>query len=118
MSRYSTRIAGMHLKDVHVDQAKASKAAGASYHEATRGKFTVWTEPGRGDIDLAAALGALPHHLTAGSLSKSTCPRPDKPRVHENFRSLDCQAVRPGCIYRQSLTFKRFQRESIYEQYF
>jgi inosose dehydratase len=50
----------MHLKDVHADQVKSSKAAGASYHEATRGKFTVWTEPGRGDIDLPAALGALP----------------------------------------------------------
>jgi inosose dehydratase len=60
MSRYSTRIGAMHLKDVHADQAKASKAAGASYQEATRGKFTVWTEPGRGDIDLPAALGALP----------------------------------------------------------
>jgi inosose dehydratase len=60
MGRYAARIAGMHLKDVHADQVKASKAAGASYHEATRGKFTVWTEPGRGDIDLPAALGALP----------------------------------------------------------
>ena len=76
MGRYSTRIAGMHLKDVHADQAKASKAAGASYHEATRGKFTVWTEPGRGDIDLPAAFGRFPHHLTAGSLSRLTCPRP------------------------------------------
>jgi len=60
MSRYSTRIGAMHLKDVHVDQVRESKAAGASYHEATRGKFTVWTEPGRGDIDLPAALATLP----------------------------------------------------------
>jgi len=50
----------MHLKDVHADQVRESKAAGASYHEATRGKFTVWTEPGRGDIDLPAALATLP----------------------------------------------------------
>jgi inosose dehydratase len=60
MSRYSARIGAMHLKDVHADQVKASKAAGASYHEATRGKFAVWTEPGRGDIDLPAALAMLP----------------------------------------------------------
>ena len=60
MSRYSSRIGAMHLKDVHADQVSASKAAGASYHEATRGKFTVWTEPGRGDIDLPAALATLP----------------------------------------------------------
>ena len=60
MSRYSTRIGAMHLKDVHADQVRESKAAGASYHEATRGKFTVWTEPGRGDIDLPSALATLP----------------------------------------------------------
>jgi inosose dehydratase len=60
MSRYASRIGAMHLKDVHADQASASKAAGATYHEATREKFTVWTEPGRGDIDLPGALATLP----------------------------------------------------------
>ena len=60
MSRYAERIGAMHLKDVHADQVSASKAAGATYHEATRERFTVWTEPGRGDIDLLGALAALP----------------------------------------------------------
>jgi inosose dehydratase len=60
MSRYANRIGAMHLKDVHADQVSASKAAGATYHEATREKFTVWTEPGRGDIDLPGALATLP----------------------------------------------------------
>ncbi len=60
MSRYANRIGAMHLKDVHADQASASKAAGAAYHEATRERFTVWTEPGRGDIDLLGALATLP----------------------------------------------------------
>ena len=60
MRRYANRIGAMHLKDVHADQVSASKAAGASYHEATRGQFTVWTEPGRGDIDLPGALATLP----------------------------------------------------------
>lgn len=61
MTQYSDRIGAMHLKDVHLDQADAAKAAGASYHDATRsGRFTVWTEPGRGDIDLLAAIDALP----------------------------------------------------------
>jgi inosose dehydratase len=60
MSRYAKRIGAMHLKDVHGDQVSASKAAGATYHEATRERFTVWTEPGRGDIDLLGALAALP----------------------------------------------------------
>ncbi len=60
ISRYAERIGAMHLKDVHADQVSASKAAGATYHEATRERFTVWTEPGRGDIDLLGALAALP----------------------------------------------------------
>jgi inosose dehydratase len=60
MSRYAGRIGAMHLKDVHADQVSASKAAGATYHEATREKFTIWTEPGRGDIDLPGALATLP----------------------------------------------------------
>jgi inosose dehydratase len=61
MSQYSDRIGAMHLKDVHVDQAEAAKAAGTSYHDSTReGRYTVWTEPGRGDIDLVGAIDALP----------------------------------------------------------
>jgi inosose dehydratase len=60
MSRYAGRIGAMHLKDVHADQASAAKAAGASYGEATRERFTIWTEPGRGDIDLLGALATLP----------------------------------------------------------
>jgi inosose dehydratase len=60
MSPYAERIGAMHLKDVHADQVSASKAVGATYHEATREKFSVWTEPGRGDIDLLGALAILP----------------------------------------------------------
>jgi inosose dehydratase len=60
MSRYANRIGAVHLKDVHADQVSASKAAGVTYHEATRERFTVWTEPGRGDIDLVGALATLP----------------------------------------------------------
>jgi inosose dehydratase len=60
MSRYASRIGAMHLKDVHADQVSASRAAGATYLESTREKFTVWTEPGRGDIDLLGALETLP----------------------------------------------------------
>jgi inosose dehydratase len=51
----------MHLKDVHIDQAQAAKAARTNYNDSTRsGRFTVWTEPGRGDIDLDGAISALP----------------------------------------------------------
>ena len=60
MREYADRIAAMHLKDVHLDQAAAAREAGVAYHQATRVDFTIWTEPGRGDIDLLGAVDALP----------------------------------------------------------
>jgi inosose dehydratase len=60
MSRHADRIAAIHLKDVHLDQAAQAKAAGADYDGATRGPFHTFTEPGRGDVDLMAAIAALP----------------------------------------------------------
>ncbi|GAB2586491.1 sugar phosphate isomerase/epimerase family protein [Microlunatus antarcticus] len=60
MTDYADRIAAVHLKDVHLDQAHAAREAGADYTQATRVDFTVWTEPGRGDVQLEKAIGALP----------------------------------------------------------
>jgi len=60
MGRYAGRIAAVHLKDVRLDQAAAARAAGADYSGSTRGPNQVWTEPGRGDVDLVAALATLP----------------------------------------------------------
>jgi sugar phosphate isomerase/epimerase len=60
MADYADRIAAMHLKDVHLDEAERARAADADYIAATVRDFTVWTEPGRGDVDLLAALDTLP----------------------------------------------------------
>ncbi|TDO51593.1 inosose dehydratase [Kribbella sp. VKM Ac-2527] len=60
MTQYADRIAAVHLKDVHLDQAQAARDADANYFEATVTQFTVWTEPGRGDVDLLAAIDSLP----------------------------------------------------------
>lgn len=60
MADYASRIAAVHLKDVHVDQVVRSKQAGSGYFQATTGGSHLWTEPGRGDVDLAATLAALP----------------------------------------------------------
>lgn len=60
MAEYADRIAAVHLKDVHLDQAQAAKDADANYFDATVHKHTVWTEPGRGDVDLLAAIATLP----------------------------------------------------------
>jgi inosose dehydratase len=60
MADHADRIAATHLKDVHLDQADEARAADADYMVATVRDFTVWTEPGRGDVDLLAALDTLP----------------------------------------------------------
>lgn len=60
MGDYADRIAAVHLKDVHLDQAARARDAGADYDQATRADHTVWTEPGRGDVDLLGAIGILP----------------------------------------------------------
>ncbi len=60
MNRHADRIAAVHLKDVRLDQAAEANAAGADYTGSTRGPHQVWTEPGRGDVDLVGALATLP----------------------------------------------------------
>jgi len=87
MTQYSDRIGAMHLKDVHIDQVAASKKAGASYHESTREGFTVWTEPGRGDIDLSGAISALP-----ASFSGWIVVEVDVPEAPTNLESTQISA--------------------------
>lgn len=60
IARHADRVAAVHLKDVRLDQAEAARSAEADYVGSTRGPFQVWTEPGRGDVDLVAALASLP----------------------------------------------------------
>ncbi|NUS00053.1 MAG: TIM barrel protein, partial [Kribbellaceae bacterium] len=60
ITQYADRVAAVHVKDVHLYQADAARNADANYFDATVTKFTVWTEPGRGDVDLIAAISALP----------------------------------------------------------
>lgn len=64
MSDYAPRIAAAHLKDVHLDQAAQAREAGVNYHQATREDFVIWTEPGRGDVDLTGALAVLPESFS------------------------------------------------------
>lgn len=77
MTQYADRIAAVHLKDVHLDQAQAAKAADANYFEATVTQFTVWTEPGRGDVDLLEAVGALPDSFAGWLIVEVDVPEAD-----------------------------------------
>jgi inosose dehydratase len=60
IARHANRVAAVHLKDVRLDQAAGARSAKADYTRSTRGPYHVWTEPGRGDVDLSSALAGLP----------------------------------------------------------
>ena len=77
MSEYADRIAAVHLKDVHLNQADAAKRADAGYFQATVTDFVVWTEPGRGDVDLLAAIRALPQTFTGWLVVEVDVPEAD-----------------------------------------
>ena len=87
MTPYADRIAAVHLKDVHLGQAQAARDADANYFEATVTKFTVWTEPGRGDVDLTAAIGALPESFGGWLIVEV-----DVPEAETNLASTELSA--------------------------
>ena len=87
MTQYADRIAAVHLKDVHLDQAEAARDADANYFDATVTKFTVWTEPGRGDVDLRAAIRALPDTFQGWLVVEV-----DVPEVDTNLASTEISA--------------------------
>lgn len=58
---YADRVAAVHLKDVHAAVATRAREQRLDYATATFGEH-LWTEPGRGDVDLTAVLRALTGH--------------------------------------------------------
>ncbi|MBV8443330.1 MAG: TIM barrel protein [Hyphomicrobiales bacterium] len=57
LKRHAARIGAVHIKDIRRSVAEAVRRDGANYREA--GARHIWTEPGRGDLDLAGAIKAL-----------------------------------------------------------
>jgi inosose dehydratase len=57
LERHATRIGAVHIKDYRHSVAQAIRSAGKGYRDA--GAAGIWTEPGRGSIDLDGALAAL-----------------------------------------------------------
>lgn len=55
---YSDRVIAVHLKDVDATAARGARQRAEDYSTAT-GSSKVWTEPGRGDVDLDGVLDAL-----------------------------------------------------------
>ncbi len=57
IERFADRVRAVHLKDMRASVAADSKRLGWSYAETAAAHL--WTEPGRGDIDLSRVLAAL-----------------------------------------------------------
>jgi inosose dehydratase len=56
---YAARVACVHIKDVDAAAAATAREQGDDYRIATSVRH-VWTEPGRGDVDLDGVIAALP----------------------------------------------------------
>ncbi len=87
MGAYAVRIAATHLKDVHLDRADQAKKQQLDYQTATRGGPALWTELGRGDINLTAALSALPDTFAGWVVVEA-----DVPEAPSNLRSTQISA--------------------------
>jgi inosose dehydratase len=55
--RHAARVGAVHIKDIRRAVADAVKREGGNYGDA--GARHIWTEPGRGDLDLEGAIEAL-----------------------------------------------------------
>jgi inosose dehydratase len=55
--RHAGRVGAVHVKDIRRSVAEALKRDGADYRDA--GARHIWTEPGRGDLDLEGAIRSL-----------------------------------------------------------
>lgn len=57
LSRHSSRVRGIHIKDVRVDVLTKARAENASYQETVLAGL--WAEPGSGDVPLDRCLDTL-----------------------------------------------------------
>jgi inosose dehydratase len=55
---YAERVGAVHVKDVHLEVVTRSIEDRIDYREATFGRH-LWTEPGRGDVDLTGVIDVL-----------------------------------------------------------
>jgi inosose dehydratase len=57
LTRHASRVGAVHVKDIRIAVAQRIARENANYRGA--GALGVWTEPGRGDLDLDGAIQAL-----------------------------------------------------------
>jgi len=59
IERYADRLGGIHIKDVYPDYLDPADRVGLGYRETSATK-RLWAEPGRGILDFAAIVAAIP----------------------------------------------------------
>ena len=79
--RYADRIGGIHIKDCFPDYLAPDSRTGMSYSEVQATK-RLWAEPGRGVVDFAAVLAAIPAGYDGDFMIEV-----DEPSVESKFES-------------------------------
>jgi inosose dehydratase len=79
IAEYADRVGAVHLKDVHAQARIVARDRDNDYFQATNDR-ALWTEPGRGDIDLTAALRALPADFAGWFVMEVDVPDAGTPR--------------------------------------
>lgn len=95
LTRHAGRVGAVHIKDYRRSVADHVRIAGKGYHDA--GAAHIWTEPGRGSIDLDAALEAL-HSFDGWFVVEVDIA--DQPTVEQSAR-LGATGSGPGAIYQR-----------------
>lgn len=80
--RYSSRVGGIHLKDMFPDFLDESKSAGRTYEDVSA-SGRLWAEPGRGVVDFDAVISALPDDFDGDFMIEV-----DEPSVGSKYESL------------------------------
>jgi inosose dehydratase len=79
--RYADRIGGIHIKDCFPDYLAPESRSGMSYQDVQETK-RLWAEPGRGVVDFAAVLAAIPSGYDGDFMIEV-----DEPSVESKFES-------------------------------
>lgn len=94
VAKYAARVTCLHIKDVDAAAAAAALEHGDDYPAATFGRH-VWTEPGRGDVNLDAVVAALPEGFDGWAVLEVDVPNLPN-RVESARAGLDFLRANPA----------------------
>ena len=86
IAAYAGRVTVVHVKDCRLSVAERARAEGLTYQQAVQNGL--WVEPGRGELDLPAMLGALPKPFEGWLIVEV-----DRPDIEDPFESAKASAA-------------------------